>query len=40
MIKQYVKQEGGYVLLEGNIQIPIARERKDDFLRVIESISL
>ncbi|MFN8287694.1 MAG: LytTR family DNA-binding domain-containing protein [Chitinophagales bacterium] len=35
-ISQYVKQEGGYVLLENDIQIPLARERKNDFLTVIE----
>lgn len=39
-IKQYVKQEGGYVLLENDIQVPLARERKDEFLQVIERISL
>ncbi|HRG88671.1 MAG TPA: LytTR family DNA-binding domain-containing protein, partial [Chitinophagales bacterium] len=26
-IKQYVKQEGGYVLLENDLQVPLARER-------------
>ena len=39
-MKQYVKQEGGYVLLENEIQIPLARERKTEFLAVIEKISL
>jgi two-component system LytT family response regulator len=39
-MKQYIKQEGGYVLLENEIQIPLARERKDEFLSVIERISL
>lgn len=39
-IKQYVKQEGGYVLLENDIQAPLARERKDEFLQVIERMSL
>ncbi len=39
-MRQYVKQEGGYVLLENNIQIPLARERKTEFLAVIEKISL
>lgn len=39
-IKQYVKQEGGYVLLENEIQIPLARERKEDFMQVIERMSL
>jgi two-component system LytT family response regulator len=39
-MKQYVKQEGGYVLLENAIQIPLARERREEFLSVIERISL
>jgi len=39
-IKQYVKQEGGYVLLENDLQVPLARERKDEFLQVIERMSL
>jgi two-component system LytT family response regulator len=39
-IKLYVKQEGGYVLLENDIQVPLARERKDEFLQVIERMSL
>lgn len=39
-MKQYVKQEGGYVLLENDIQIPLARERKEEFLSVIARISL
>lgn len=39
-MKQYVKQEGGYVLLEKDVQIPLARERKEEFLSVIERISL
>jgi two-component system LytT family response regulator len=39
-MKQYVKQEGGYVLLENEIQIPLARERKDEFLLLIERLSL
>ncbi len=39
-MKQYVKQEGGYILLENNVQIPLARERKEEFVSVIERISL
>lgn len=39
-IKQYVKQEGGYILLENEVQIPLARERKEEFISVIERISL
>lgn len=39
-IKQYVKQDGGHILLENDIEIPLARDRKDDFLMMVEKISL
>lgn len=39
-IKQYVKQDGGYILLNSDVQIPLARERKDDFLEIIKELSL
>lgn len=35
-IKQYVKQDGGYILLKNDTQIPLARERKDDFLELVK----
>ena len=39
-MKQYVKQEGGYVLLENETQVPLARERKEEFLAVIDKMIL
>lgn len=39
-MKQYVKQEGGYVLLENETQVPLARERKTEFLAVIDKMIL
>jgi two-component system LytT family response regulator len=39
-IKQYVKHDGGYILLEQDIQIPLARERKDEFVEIIERTTL
>jgi two-component system LytT family response regulator len=39
-IKQYIKQDGGYILLENDSQIPLARERKDEFIEAIQQIIL
>lgn len=39
-IKQYIKSDGGSLLLQNNCSIPIARERKDDFQLYIETIKL
>lgn len=39
-IKQFVKQDGGYILLQNEVQIPIARERKEEFLKIIENMVL
>lgn len=39
-IVQYARQEGGYIVLQGDVQIPLARERKNDFLEIVERISL
>ncbi len=39
-IVQYAKQEGGYIVLQGEVQIPLARERKNEFLEIVERISL
>ncbi len=39
-IKQYLKSDGGSVLLQNNISVPVARERKDDFQRLVESIKV
>jgi two-component system LytT family response regulator len=39
-IKQYVKQDGGYILLQNDVQIPLARERRDEFLQIVKEVSL
>lgn len=39
-IKQYIKQEGGYILMDNESQIPLARERKDEFTELIQKITL
>ena len=39
-IKQYAKQDGGIIILSNNANIPIARERKEDFQERIASMKL
>ena len=39
-IQQYIKSDGGSILMSNNISVPVARERKDDFQKLIESIRL
>lgn len=39
-IKQYVRSDGGYLLMSNNDTIPVARERKDDFQQLVEQIRL
>ena len=39
-IQQYIKSDGGSILMSNNVSVPVARERKDDFQKLIESIRL
>lgn len=39
-IKQYIKSDGGSIIMSNNTEIPVARERKDDFQSLFESIRL
>ena len=39
-IKQYIKSDGGSIVLQNNIAIPVARERKDEFQALVEDIKL
>ncbi|WP_299459769.1 LytTR family DNA-binding domain-containing protein [uncultured Microscilla sp.] len=32
-VKQYVKQDGGYIVMDNNDAVNLARERKEDFLK-------
>lgn len=34
-IKRYLKTDGGFVIMDNDIQLPISRSRKEDFLKVI-----
>ncbi len=39
-IKQYIKSDGGSIVLQNNVSVPVARERKDEFQAFIESIKI
>lgn len=37
-VKQYIKGEGGYVIMEDNSQVEVSRRRKDEFVTALKSI--
>lgn len=39
-IKQYIKSDGGTVVMDNDMHVPIARERKDDFTKAWGNIKL
>ncbi len=39
-IKQYIKSDGGSIVLQNNVSVPVARERKDEFQTFIETIKI
>lgn len=39
-IKQYIKQDGGHIVMENDGIVHIARERKDDFNQLIQSLKI
>lgn len=39
-IKQYIKSDGGSIMLQNNISIPVARERKEEFQTFIDNIKI
>jgi two-component system LytT family response regulator len=39
-IKQYIKQDGGHIVMENDSIVHIARERKDDFNQLIQSLKV
>lgn len=34
-VKKYIKEDGGYIILDNNVQIPLARRRKSQFLSIL-----
>lgn len=39
-IKHYIKSDGGSIVMSNNVEIPVARERKEDFQQLFETIRL
>ncbi|MEO1260006.1 MAG: LytTR family DNA-binding domain-containing protein [Bacteroidota bacterium] len=39
-VKKYVREDGGYLIMENGQQVPIARRRKDEFLEILRGRSL
>lgn len=39
-IKQYIKSDGGSIILQNNAAVPVARERKDEFQAFIENMKI
>ncbi len=39
-IKQYIRSDGGSILMSNNTSVPVARERKEDFQKLIDDIRL
>ena len=37
-IKQFVKQDGGYLIMKDDKNIPIAKNKKEDFLKCVEDL--
>lgn len=37
-IKEYIKKDGGYILMENVKTIPISRDKKDEFLMIVQNI--
>lgn len=37
-IKEYIRKDGGYILMENNKSISISREKKDEFLAIVQNI--
>ena len=39
-VKKFLREDGGYALMEGGHKVPIARRRKDQFLKMLQAKSL
>jgi two-component system, LytTR family, response regulator len=37
-IKEYVKKDGGYIIMENNKSVSISRNKKDEFLMIVQNI--
>lgn len=37
-IKEYVRKDGGYILMEGDLNVLISKDKREEFLSVVQSI--
>lgn len=37
-IKEYIKKDGGYIIMENNKSVSISRDKKDEFLTIVQNI--
>jgi two-component system LytT family response regulator len=37
-IKEYVKKDGGYILMENDKTVSISKDKKEEFLTIVQSI--
>lgn len=37
-IKEYVRKDGGYILMEGDIDVMISKDNREEFLTIVQSI--
>ncbi|MGB5980677.1 MAG: LytTR family DNA-binding domain-containing protein [Nonlabens sp.] len=37
-IKEYVRKDGGYILMEGDLDVLISRDKREEFLSIVQSI--
>jgi two-component system LytT family response regulator len=37
-IKQYIKSDGGYILMDNNKTVSVSKEKKDEFLTIVQNI--
>jgi len=37
-IKQYIKSDGGYILMDNNKTVSVSKEKKDEFLSIVQNI--
>lgn len=37
-IKEYVRKDGGYIILDNNMGIPVSKDKKEEFLSLVQSL--
>ena len=37
-IKEYIKKDGGYIVMDNNVAVSISKDKKDEFLTIVQNI--